>query len=488
MLIGRRREQRALQQMLDSQEAELLALYGRRRVGKTHLIQEFFEPRVDLFFVVTGAKDAPARTQLDHFRRELQRVFYDGSPLPRLRSWDAAFRLLADAVQDRVTRRPGERVVLFLDELPWLATPRSRLIQTLDHCWNTRLSRIPALCLVVCGSAASWMLDNLIHAKGGLHNRITRRIRLEPFTLGEARELLAARRLSAKPANVLELYMAVGGVPHYLKQMVRGRSAAQNIARACFDSSGVLVDEFQRLFASLFTESAAYEKIVRAIAARQSGVTRNEILDATGLPSGGRLGSRLRELEEAGFIASLPPYMAKKKNTLYRLIDEYSWFYLRWIEKAPRGVLARGGIEYWLNKSLSPGYRAWAGYAFESLCFKHAHRIRDALGMAAIPCEVATWRHAPRGRSARRRGAQVDLLFDRDDGVINLCELKYCKDRFVVTRAYAGELKDKIAIFEQQTRTKKEVHLTLVTTHGLRPNAWSEDLVDSVVTADELFG
>ena len=477
-----------LQQMLDSPDAELLALYGRRRVGKTYLIVEFFEPRADLFFAVSGVKDAPIARQLTYFRRELERVFYGGAPLPRLRSWDEAFLLLSDAVQDRVIRQPGCQVVLFLDELPWMATPRSNLIQILDHYWNTRLSRQPTVRLVVCGSAASWILDRLIHARGGLHNRITRRIRLEPFTLAEARELFVARRLSGTPAQVLEHYMAVGGVPHYLKQMVRGRSAAQNIAQTCFDSNGVLVDEFPRLFASLFAESEAYEQIVRAIARKQSGVTRNEIIAITGLPSGGRLGRRLRELEEAGFIASLPPYRAKKKNTLYRLIDEYCWFYLRWIEKAPRGILARGGEDYWITKSATPAHRAWAGYAFESLCLKHAHEIRRALGIAGVASEVATWRHVPRGRSAHRRGAQVDLLFDRDDGVNTLCELKYSTQRFKVSRSYARELQDKITVFEEQTRTAKDVQLALITTRGLQPNSWSADLVDAVVTVDRLFG
>ncbi len=486
-IVGRATEIELLRAVWDSPDAELVAIYGRRRVGKTHLIREFFEPRADVFLSVVGQKDAALATQLFHFQKELERALYHGAPLPRLRSWDQALSLLSDALELRLKTGTGERVVVFLDELPWLASPRSGLLQSLDHHWNTRLGRLSGLRLVVCGSAASWMLEKLIHAKGGLHNRITRRILLRPFSLREAQDYLVSQGVRFGRAQVLETYLAVGGIPHYLRLFRRGRSAAQNIGSVCFDRGGPLHDEFDRLFASLFSNAEIHEGIVRAIAGRREGITRNELIEQTGISSGGRLRERVRELEEAGFIASLTPYRRRKKLTTYRLIDEYVWFYLKWLERAPRGILAEGGSDYWLAKSRTPAYRAWSGYAFEGVCLKHAQLIKRALGITAVASEVGTWRHVPTKGQGKSRGAQIDLLFDRADNVVNLCELKHSAGPFEVTKTYAAELRRKKDVFQQQTRTAKELMLTLVAPRGVKRNAYSDELLDSVVTLDDLF-
>ena len=486
-IIGREREKKLLAALWASPDPEFAAIYGRRRVGKTHLIQEYFSPKAAAYFSVTGQKDASLNLQLFHFQKEIARVFYQGAPLPRLASWDQAFELLCDAIDNWTEKNPGQRVVVFLDELPWMATRGSRLIQTIDHYWNTRLARNPHLRLIVCGSAASWMLDHLVHAKGGLHNRITRRILLEPFTLQESQVYLSSRGIRMKSAQILELYMTMGGIPYYLKQVQRGLSVAQNIASLCFDRSGMLYDEYNRLFASLYADGDVHEAIIRALAKKQNGILRNELIAATGLSTGGRLGRRVRELEEAGFITSLTPYGNRTKHTAYRLIDEYVWFYLKWMETAPRGVLAKGGADYWITRSQTSGYRAWAGYAFEGICLKHASQIRRALGIEGVATQVGTWRYVPPRHDQKQKGAQVDLLFDRADGVINLCEIKHSTDLFTIGKEYSRELKEKIAVFEERTKTKKDIHLTLVTPHGLRANAWSKDLIDSVVTVDALF-
>lgn len=486
-VYGRRREKEILEAFLHAPEAEFLAIYGRRRVGKTHLIREYCEPRAEVFLEVTGQKDAPSSAQLFHFKQQLEKAFYDGRPLPVLSSWDMALSLMSDAVESRIARGVSKPIVLFFDELPWLATSRSRLIQALDHCWNTRLVRIPAVRLIVCGSAASWMMENLIQAKGGLHNRVTRRIRLEPFTLGEAQEFLEARKVKFNPLQILELYMALGGVPHYLKQVEAGRSATQNIGSICFDRSGILFDEFPRLFSSLFGTTDIHEKLIRAIAKSRQGVLRDDLIRAVETTSGGRLQQRLSELVEAGFVTALTPYGYKGKYTAYRLIDEYVSFYLKWVESAPRGVFAKGTADYWLAKTQTPGYRAWVGNTFEGICLKHTQQIKRSLGITGVPTDVGTWRYIPKKNDPMDHGAQVDLLFDRADGVINLCEMKHCQDVFQVDKRYAAELKEKIMIFEKNTRTRKDIMLTLVTTYGLKKNAWSEDLVRCVVTMEALF-
>lgn len=495
-VVGREPERALLDAMLASREAELVAIYGRRRVGKTFLVREWVEPKADVFLAVTGLKDAPAAEQLLLFQREVERVLFDNAPLPPFPSWKVAFETMAGGLERvaKAPRAPHKRkvksgldrpsIVVFLDELPWLATPRSGLLQALDHTWNTRLSRIPGLRMILCGSAAAWMVNELVHAKGGLYNRITRRIHLQPFTLRETKAFLVARGLRPTPLEVIDLSMAVGGVPHYLKQMERGRSAQENIAHACFSEQGLLRDEFERLFASLFDDPKEHEAIVRAVAKRRAGVTRLEILEATGLSSGGRFASRLAELEQAGFLSALPPYQAKTKNTLYRLTDEYCWFYLTWIERAPKGIFARGGRDYWLTKSRSRGFESWAGYAFEGIALKHAAELRRALGIDAVPCEIASFRHVPKSTSAETEGVQIDLLFDRADDAINLCELKYARTPFTVTKAYARELATKVEVFERVTKTRKKIVLTLVSPLGVAENVWSKDLVQRVVTID----
>ena len=484
-IVGRTAETAQLAQALRSREAEFIVVYGRRRVGKTHLIREFFSQRVDLYFEVTGQNGGPMSVQLMHFQRELERVLYSRNRFPPLISWENAFDLMATSLEEHAAKRKRPMVV-FLDELPWLAGPRSRLLESLDHVWNARLSKLKNLCLVVCGSAASFMMDKIINAKGGLHNRVTQRIRLQPFSLAETQAFLTDRGLRFGRRQVLEIYLALGGVPHYLKQIKRGKSAAQAIGVACFDRAGPLYDEFPRLLASLFRNAPVYESIVRALHRKTVGLTRGEISQATAIPSGGTLVKKLRALEEADFIAGFTPYGRRNKDTTYRLIDEYTTFYLKWIERAPRGVFASGGDTFWATKSATPSYRAWVGYAFEGVCLKHSLQIGKALGLQGIAFDVSSWRYQAPAKS-KEQGAQIDLLFDRSDGVITLCELKYSLDPFKLTKGYARDLAHKANVFRERTGTRKDIQIALITPQKPAQSLWLDDIVDCVVVADDLF-
>lgn len=486
-MVGRAEEREVLSSAARTDSAALVAIYGRRRVGKTHLVRAHLEPMAGTYFEAVGQHAAPREVQLANFREQLESTFLRHR-LPELRSWRDALSLLGDLVIEAAKRKPHDPVVVFFDELPWMATHRSGLLPAIDYLWNVRLSKVPNLVWVLCGSAASFMLDRLINAKGGLHNRITHRIRLEPFRLREVRDLLASRGLRRGGMQTLELYMALGGVPYYLLQVPRGASASQAIGRLCFGRSGQLSDEFGRLFSSLFDESGEHNKLVRAAAKRRGGVPRDELISSAGLNSGGRVTRRLDELEAAGFLARFAPYGKTKRDTSYRLIDEYSLFYLRWIEPAPTSSFGVRGTKYWISKSSTPAFRAWAGYAFEGICLKHAEEIQKALGIDGMANEVGTWRYVPRKGARDQTSAQVDLLFDRPDGIINLCELKYAADEFVLTKAYAKELVTKADVFRTRMQTKKQVVITLVTTHGLKPGLWNDEVIDSVVTAENLIG
>jgi hypothetical protein len=486
-LIGRQREQASLLDALESGTAEFVALYGRRRVGKTFLVREFMSPRAGTYFEVTGTKGGSAAVQLRRFREALEPVFVGGVLLPDFRSWNDALSYLTGLVEARAATHPEQPIVLFFDELPWLAAPRSRLLESLDYYWNRKLSRVPNVKLVVCGSAASWMLRRIVLAKGGLHNRVTRKMRLEPFTVHEARTYLASRQIRLKSVELLQLYMALGGVPYYLSLVPRGQSVASAIGGLCFERAAPLQAEFANVLASLFGDDESHSAILRALAKRKEGRTRDQLVDATARTSGGSLNRRLQELEEAGFIARVEPYGKKVKSALYRVIDEYTLFYLRWVEPAPKGILARGGARHWQAMNQTAAYAAWAGYSFESICLKHARELESALGIENLVTAVGSWRFVPSARTTHRRGAQVDLLFERRDGVINLCEMKFSTEPFVVTKAYARELREKVALFETYTKPKKRVILTLVAPLGLKSNAWSEGLVEQVLDASALL-
>ena len=466
-----------LQEALASPRAELVAVFGRRRVGKTFLIREIYADR--LVFELTGSHAGDMATQLKAFAISLERATGSVAPLSPPRDWTDAFRLLETHLSDLRKPKTGKHVV-FLDELPWLATRRSGFLTAFEHFWNGWASAQPWLVVVICGSAASWMLRKVVKQRGGLHNRVTRRIRLEPFLLPDTRAYLKANGVHLDLQQVAELYMALGGVPHYLNEARPGQSAAQIIDRACFSREGALRTEFEALYAALFERAERHEQMVRAVASKRRGLDRNELLQATGFPSGGTTTKILEELEESGFIATSVPLGRRKRDQRYYLADEYSAFFLSWLDGQKSS-----GEGAWLKKRMSPRFRAWSGLAFERLCLKHVAAIKRALGIAAVDTEEAMWAH--RARSGDDEGAQIDLVIDRADRCVNLCEMKYSESEYVIDKAYARELARKREIFARVEGMNKTLFLTLVTTHGLRQNEHAARLGVQTVSLDAFF-
>ncbi len=508
-LVGRRAEQATLRQILLSDKAEFLAIYGRRRVGKTFLVRRFFEDTSAGVFYVSGQSKGTLAIQLANFQKSVEETFYDGLRLPRLRQWSEAFDTLLVGLKKKIHQDPTKRWLLFIDELPWLTTPKSRLIEALDHAWNTQLSWMPAVKLVICGSAASWMIKNIVNAKGGLHNRLTEIIHLKPFTLAETRELLEANGVGYEIPQVLELYLAFGGIPFYLSLVRRGESPSMAISRLCF-GGGTLQMEFKTLFQALFDSGDHHEKIIRGIGSKHCGLSRSEILETTGIASGGRFEIWLRELTESGFIAPIECAEGKRMVTYYRVIDEFVLFHLKWIEPTNKGLLGPVPQEnhFFLQKATAP-FEAWAGFAFEGICFKHIPQIKKALGIQHIRTDARSWQKravnstktgtpkikkrlsVPNDKenitANSGRGAQIDLLFDRDDGIITLCEIKYNKDPYVVTKDYAAVLENKMQVYKTFTLTKKSLFLAMITAGGLADNPHARRLVTNSITAVDLF-
>lgn len=484
LVIGRLNEQRTLKKIFDSSRSEFLALYGRRRVGKTYLIRKFFSKINCIYFQVTGVKNAKLGEQLYEFSRAVEVAFYkSGTILKEPTTWMQALEMLTNAIE---TYAGKKKVVLFFDELPWLATKRSRFLQALDYYWNTKWQDNSRIKLIVCGSAASWIIENIINNKGGLHNRLTARIRLEPFNLIETKYFLNHRKISLNNQQILQLYMTIGGIPHYLAHVEKGLSASQNIDQLCFDKNGILFDEFNKLYASLFDNSDAHEEIIRLIAQTRHGIARSELTNKSKLSSGGWLNKRLKELEEAGFISSFIPYKHTSRGIYYKIIDEYTLFYLHWIEPHVNSIRRRDTKSgYWEAKQNSAPWKTWTGYAFESICYKHISIISHSLKIP-LGSEVGTWRYIP-SKKSDNKGAQIDLLFDRDDETITMCEIKFSVQPFYIDKQYADNLLNKIKVFKQQTRTNKHIFITIITVNGLKVTTYSEKLISGVVLLDNFF-
>ncbi len=483
-LIGRTEEISILEEIFCSDKPEFLALYGRRRVGKTYLIRRFFEGKNAIFFNVAGSKGGTRTEQIAHFIEQVGKAFYGGTSLMVPKNWDAAFNMLTHAIEQQGKKK---KIVLFFDELPWMATKKSHLLQTLDYYWNQHWSNDKRIKLIICGSSASWIINNIVKNKGGLHNRITQKIYLEPYTISETKHFLESRGIKLKNQQVLLIYMVTGGVPYYLSHIKKWLSASQIIENLAFTKKGILLEEFDSLFSSLFDNSEVYIHLVRTIASQRNGIGQRELLKTIGKAKMGSTGiKKLKELEETGFIMSFMPHSHNRQGIYYRITDEYILFYLKWIEPIKK-TLQRKSLDHgnWQAIQQTPEWNNWRGYAFEAFCYKHISVIRKALSIS--PDAIAdSWRYVPR-KGMSERGAQIDLLFDRRDDAITICEIKYSDEPFTLTKEYVEVLKRKMDVFREQTRTKKQLFLAFISVNGIKNNFYADDMINGVVALDDFF-
>lgn len=467
-LIGRQREASLFNEFITGTQSEFIVVYGRRRVGKTFLIRELLRKHFN--FHMTGLANATLDEQLYNFHNALH-TFNTSKKREKPTNWLEAFQQLIS----HLTKSKQTKKVVFFDELPWLDTPKSGFIQALEHFWNSWASARNDVVLIVCGSAASWMINKIIKNKGGLHNRVTQKIRLAPFTLHECELLLKAKGIVWNKYQIAEAYMALGGIPYYWSHIKKGKSAAQAIDELCFSVNAILKDEYQNLYASLFKNADGHELIVKTLSKKTIGLTRKEIIALSKLPNGGGTTKVLEELETSGFIRKYKPIGRENRESIFQLLDFYSLFYFQFIYKKKNN-----SEDYWQKNIDHPSHRAWAGYAFEQLCLMHLPQIKKALGISGVETEAASWR----GKSNK---CQIDLLIDRRDQVINLCEMKYAIGEIEITKKYADELRNKLQAFKSETSTKKAVHLTFVSTYGAKQNLYASGLIQQQITLDQLF-
>jgi AAA+ ATPase superfamily predicted ATPase len=474
VLVGRKKQLKSVDLILKSKKSEFVAVVGRRRVGKTFFIDSAFEK--NMCFRLTGIQDGTLAEQLTNFAIKLAE--HMGNPFVPTppENWQQALQQLKAYLSslDKKNKR-----VIFIDELPWVVTPRSGFLKMLAHFWNDYLSKEKHFVLVICGSATAWITNNIINDKGGLHNRVSITIQIEPFDLAETKSFLQSRKIALPDAEVTKLFMAMGGIPYYLENIRKGETAATAIERMCFHPDGILKREYNNLYRALFYNYRDHENIVKALAKSQKGLSREELIKKSKVADGGTFNRTMEDLVLSNFITEYTPFNKKKRGALYRLADEYSIFYHRFIQ--PNKNYSKG---MWQQLASGQAYKIWTGYAFESLCFKHIDRIKEALGIAAVYTQISSYQ---KKGDKDHKGFQIDLVLKRNDNAIHLCEVKYYDGDFTVDAAYAKRLNERKRLFKSSTGTKSALFTTLIVNNKLIDNEHALHSVDAVVTLNEIM-
>ena len=479
-IIGRKNEIARMKKYIASDRSEFIAIYGRRRVGKTFLVKELLEGQFT--FRMTGKENCRMADQLLNFSYAMTDYFGE-ERVPK--DWTEAFRMLSKAIE----RLKDGTKIIFIDELPWLDTQKSKFINALEYFWNNWAYYRSDIKLIICGSATSWMLNKIINARGGLHNRVTHKILVSPFTLHETELYFNAGGFDYERTEIIDCYMAVGGVAYYLSLFENDKSVAENINALCFTKGGELCDEFDKLFKSLFKKADNYITVINALSTVGKGMTRNDIIEKTKLTNNGNLTTLLNELEQCEFIRSFVPFRKEKKDTLYQLVDQFSLFHFHFIKG--QGIFTK---DYWMKKIGTASYNAWSGYAFETVCLHHIDQIVEGLGISGTINRPCSWAYRPTKAVKEnddiddklKVGGQIDLLIDRSDKTITICEMKYSDGEYEIDKAYDKHVQDRLRLFKDVEKTTKTLQVAYVTPHGLYNNQYARK-VKKQITAGHLF-
>ena len=471
MLIGRNKELEILNRAVTDDSSHFIAVYGRRRIGKTFLIREAFNYRFT--FQHAGLSEGNLEEQIFAFEASIKDAGMEVNK--RRKNWLEAFEDLKDVIRASNEKKK----IIFIDELSWMDTQNGNLLVALENFWNGWASARKDVVLIVCASATSWMLSKVVHNKGGLYNRLTEQIHLEQFTLAECEECVKEKGIAFTRNQILQCYMVFGGIPYYWGFLKKGLSLQQNIDEIFFTKNAPLKDEYKYLYASIYKNPAVHQKIIETLGKKKVGMTREEIIEYSGIINSGDLTVKLEELESCGFIRKYNSFGMKKKNAVYQLIDNFTLFYHQFMSNEPNDE------HFWSNQINTPAVNTWQGLAFERVCFKHIDQIKKKLGISGVHTEINSW-YCKKDDEKGIRGAQIDLLIVRKDQVINLCEMKYSNSEYILSQDSDANIRNMIAAFMETTRTKYAIYPTIITVYGLVDNAYAGN-IQSVVTLDDLF-
>lgn len=470
MLIGREKEQKVLLDAYNSDESKFIAIYGRRRVGKTYLVNTLFNSK--FVFSHSGVADESKDMQLKYFKESLIKYGYDCLDIDE---WNVAFRYLRELVEKSKLKKK----VIFLDELSWISTINSGFLTAFEYFWNSWACGRNDILLIVSSSTASWLLDNIIHNVGGLYNRLSYHMHLEPFTLSECLEYLLSRGFKYTHQMIVELYMCLGGIPYYYSLLDKNISVSQNIDKLFFNNNALLKNEFEYLYHSLFKNAELYIKIISTLNDKKIGLTRDEICKKLNITSNGTLTKKLSDLESCGFIRKYVKFQNKNKDALYQLIDNFSLFYFKFLKDA------NYQDNYWTINMYSTKLNVWRGLAYELVCLQHIENIKFKLGISGVSTNVCSW-FCKENEDEGYFGSQIDLLIVRSDKVIHLCEIKYSKGKYIINKETYNNILNKISDLSLFVKSKYTILLTFVTSEGIQNNSYSND-ISKVITSDDLF-
>lgn len=466
-IIGRKREQEILLDTLNSHRSELVAVYGRRRIGKTYLVREFFGKQI--LFSFTGLSTGNRADQIKNFMLKLNEATNTFKNADEPDDWLEAFSYLKTFLKEK--KESKKKKVLFIDEFPWVDSHKSGFLPAFENFWNDYCTTRTDLVVVVCGSAASYMVKKIINNTKGLSKRLTQTIKLNPFNLNETRDFFQYKHIPMEEYDILKIYMVLGGIAEYLEHVKPGESAVMTIENLCFQKGAYLENEYDQVFKSLFEENAYHQKIMDALSdGHKKGATRDEILETLGISSGGKFSDALNELIESGFVLKYDAYRDNTKATLYRIYDEFCLFHLQF-------MMRYKGAK-WMQIFQKQAYKSWCGYAFETICLKHVIQIKKGLNCNQIQSKNYSWNN---------NKAQVDLVIDRDDDVINLCEIKFYNQEFSIDKAYLSRLRNKENEFRSVTKTKKGIYTVMISTWGVNSNQYSKAIIVNSLTMNCLF-
>ncbi len=472
-LVGRYLEKQILTGILEKPESQFVAMYGRRRIGKTFLIRRTFQK--NMVFECSGLIEGDKHAMLENFWNGIKKINNNTEPIKRPRSWIKAFSELEKCIEQIPNSK--KKKVIFLDELPWFDTPKSGFMPAFANFWNSFCSKRSDILLIICGSAASWIIRKIVNARGGLHNRLHRTIRLEPFTLVETKLFLRAKKVQMIEKDICQLYMCIGGIPFYLDQIQNGKSISQILDDLFFRPAAILASEFTNLYAALFKNHEKHLSVVKALHTKTKGLTRSEIIKASFKNSGGGLSLVLQELEECGFVQKHVDYDKPKEDGLYRLVDEFTIFYFKHIYEKRGQIKAHELVN-------SNAFRVWSGYAFENLCFRHIHKIAEVLGISGINFNVFSF--VDKG-SQESTGAQIDMVIDRADNCVNIIEIKFQTGKYILSKKEFEHINNRVNSFRKKTKTKKTVFVTLITPDGAETNPYFSSIISNEILLKNLI-
>lgn len=476
-IIGREKEKKELEKLYNSRYPEFVAVYGRRRVGKTFLISEYFNNSFSFShsglspIEMNDTPNSKLQMQLNSFYNSLVKYGLKKTKTPQ--NWLDAFLLLEELLESK----KEDRLLVFLGEIQWFDTPKSYFTTALESFWNGWASK-KNIMLIVCGSSTSWIMNKLINNHGGLYDRITYQIELSPFTLKECKDYLNSMNIRMSNYDIVQSYMAVGGIPYYLHYFDEELSFPKNIDNLFFDKKAKLKDEYDRMFSSVFSNPEQMKRLVKCLFTKKVGLTRKELLDKLNIQSSGQITEQLEALISSDIIIKYYSFGESKREQLYKIVDPFCLFYLNFVDNNKNN-----SVSYFESIYNSSKANSWKGVAFENVCFNHIDQIKDALKISGVSSYETLW--AKKGNE-EEIGTQIDLILDRADNVIDLCEVKFYNDLYSLNKDDYLKIERRKNIISSMVPKRKIIHSILITSYGLKKNEYSNAFVKTI-TIDDLF-